>query len=573
MRLLRSTVLLTTVLATTAWADINFGTTVAPPLPPAHLPTQVLLADLNGDGRLDAFIPGRGLDGNAVWSRGTQGPLWFDAWQTLHLGANSDWAEALPAAASTDVFVAIRALDGSVARLRVEHRSAELNDLGRIAMEREPRSLALADLDQDGDRDLLCAQYASAVLRAEQARANGAMATWQRRRTDDWYGGTASLQQVIPSDVDGDGDLDVVGVSISSGSILVWQNRGGQLGTWPTQTLLQPIRGERPAVSSLTLTDLDADGDDDVVAQGLAVTWPQPVIILWNDDGTFARQEAVPGPDSGYGWTCVAGDLDLDGDIDLLTSSAINGGIYLLENVGSPRVPAFAPAHRIRVGTFFRHLALDDIDGDCDLDLAAVDISSSVILCLPNLGGCGLLGSAQPMQSPAPENAAPFVAAPSRLRSSMSARQIAAWLADWGAPAQHDAPTGSLAGGTCGPGDGSAGRCDEPHPTPGCFTTECCETVCLIVPDCCVLAWDQACVDVAETECDGLYCPAPGSCDAPHDTGGCDDEACCARTVRLDGWCGAALWDQTCVSDAAWWCPFTPCELEGPPGARPVCDA
>jgi hypothetical protein len=43
--------------------------------------------------------------------------------------------------------------------------------------------------------------------------------------------------------------------------------------------------------------------------------------------------------------------------------------------------------------------------------------------------------------------------------------------------------------------------------------------------------------------------------------------------VRLDGWCGAALWDQTCVNDAAWWCPFTPCELEGPPGARPEGEA
>lgn len=565
---MRASVLPLVLLALPAAADISFGTNVAPPLPTAHLPTQVLLADLNADGRLDAFVPGRGASGRAAWSRGIVGTQWFAPWQEIQLGANSDWAEALAGASATEVFVAIRALDGSVARLRVQHGSSTMTDLGRIAMEREPRSLALADLDGDADQDLLCTQYASAVLRVEQGQAGGAMAPWQRRRTDDWYGGSPSLQQVIPSDVDQDGDLDAVGISISSGSILVWHNRGGQLASWPTQTILQPVAGERPAVSYITLTDLDADGDEDLVAQGLSLKWPQPVIILWNDGGNFPRQEIVPGPDAGYGWASVAGDLDGDGDNDLLTSSAINGGIYLLENIGTPRAPAFAPADRIRVGTFFRHLALADMDADCDLDLAAVDISSSVILCLPNLGGCGLQGSTAAGRD---HGRADDVAIPSDLppwAASMDAREIAAWLAAWGPPARHDAQGGSLAGGACGPGDGSAGRCDEPHPSPGCFTTACCEAVCLIAPDCCVITWDQACVDISDTECEGLYCPAPGSCDEPHGTGGCADEACCARSVRLDTWCGAALWDQACVVKADWWCPLEPCELEGPPGAR-----
>ena len=571
---LRSALLLTTVFTPTVWADISFGTNVAPPLPPAHLPTQVLLADLNGDGRLDAFVPGRGAAGNVVWSRGVEGPAWFGPWHALEVGANSDWAEATTSTVSTDVFVALRALDGSVARLRVHHETGLMADVGRIPMEREPRSLALVDVDGDQVAELACAQYASGVLRVERGQLDGSLAPWARLRADDWYGGTASFQQLLPCDVDRDGHVDVIGTSISSGSILLWRNRQGQLAPWPEQIPLRAIDGEDPAVSFITLTDLDADGDDDIVAQALTLTWPQPVLIRWNDGGTFVRQEHVAGADAGYGWASAAGDLDLDGDIDLITSSAISGGLYLLENVGSPRVPSFAPAARLRQGPFYRHVALADLDGDCDLDLATVDISSGSILCLPNLGGCGVQSASRAAASHEAQDKGarqPF-RRPER-RPGLDARGLAVVLAQWGTPASRSSPGASLAGGTCGPGDGSAGRCDEPHPTPGCFTTECCEAVCLIVPDCCVLAWDQACVDVADTECDGLYCPAPGSCDAPHDTGGCDDEACCARSVRLDGWCGAALWDQTCVSDAAWWCPFTSCELEGPPGARPEGEA
>ena len=551
-------------------ADISFGTSVAPPLPAAHAPTQVLLADVDGDGRLDAFVPGRGVDGNVLLARGTAGASWFAPWQATRLGANSDWAESSPSASSTDIFVAIRATDGGVARFTVQHGSGSLVESGRIRMEREPRSLLLADLDGDGSRELACANYASAVLRVERNQPGGAWTAWQRRRIDDWYGGNGSLQQVIPGDVDLDGDLDVVGTALSSGSIAIWYTRRSEPAAWPVQVLIQPVDGEEPAVSFVALADLDADGDEDIVAQGLSTSWPQPILIFWNDQGSFLRQQAFAGPESGYGWSIAAGDLDRDGDLDLVTTTAINGGIYLLENLGTPRAPLFGAAERIRAGTFYRHVSLADVDGDCDLDLAAVDISSSVMICLPNLGGCGV--------QPGPGHGAPPAHQPSdggpsldaqHSFGTLDARGIARALAAWGGPATGTGAGGSLAAGSCGPADGTAGRCDEPHATPGCYTTACCEAVCLVVPDCCVIAWDQACVDVADTECDGLYCPAPGSCAEAHDTGGCADEACCARTVRFDGWCGSAVWDQTCVDDAAWWCPFTPCELEGPPGARP----
>lgn len=56
----------------------------------------------------------------------------------------------------------------------------------------------------------------------------------------------------------------------------------------------------------------------------------------------------------------------------------------------------------------------------------------------------------------------------------------------------------------------SAGGCDVAHATPGCEDTSCCNTVCSLLPDCCSVAWDQTCVDIAIPEC-GYYVCTPGA--------------------------------------------------------------
>jgi hypothetical protein len=581
-------------IAALAWvlaADIPFGPNSGSLLPALHAPNQVALADLDGDGLLDAIVPGRNTDRLIRWALGTGATPSFGPWRELELPSQADWAVVEPGpAAAPNVLLALRALQGSA--LRLDNLGQAHFAVGASwPQEREPRTMDLADITGDGLADLVVANASGPTLRIDRADGLGGFVPHQRLRNDDWYGGTGSLQQVRGSDIDGDGWVDVVASSISTGSLLTWRNRGGVLVDWPVHTPIQPLVADQPAITTFTLADMDDDGDDDVVAQLLSLGLNQPLVICWNDGGSFTRQDSFPGPDAGYGWTCAVADLDRDGDLDVVTSVALlSGGLYLMENIGTPKQPAFDEAVLKRPSPFVRHIELADTDGDCDLDIVAADISSHAIIRLPNLTGCGFLQQppAAATRGRARDAGATLPQLPRGQRpmggalglhgrgapaTTPAARAIALDLARFGAPPSMPGAHGSLASATCGPGDGSAGRCDEPHPSPGCFTTACCETVCLIAPDCCVIAWDQACVDIADDECDGLYCPAPGSCGEAHDTGGCDDEACCARTVRLDGWCGSALWDQTCVDDAAWWCPFVPCELEGPPGARPEGEA
>lgn len=584
--------------------DIPFGPNTGSALPPGHAPNQVALVDLNGDGVDDAVVPGRTPDRMLRWALGTGSAPAFGAWQELQLDTAADWAIAEPHAGSaTDVLVALRASRGAAARL-TGAGDGTLAVGSAWAAEREPRTLARADINGDGAADLIIANAAGPSLQVVHGDGAGGYTPAQRRRNDDWFGGLGSLQLVQASDLDRDGWTDVIASSISTGGLLVWRNRGGVLAPWPIHTPVQPSAPDRPAITMFALGDMDDDGDDDLVAQLLSLEAVQPLVICWNDAGSFTRQDAFDGPATGYGWSCAIADLDADGDRDVVSSVAlINGGIFLLENVGSARVPAFGEPVLKRPSPFVRHIELADTDGDCDPDIVAVDISSNTLLNLPNLAGCGSLAGVAPVHR-APgwrraEEAQPLLARgpsvtdatcdeaalPASPRGS-SPREVAQALASYALPRPHGArpfadagsttargatggsPQGSLAGSACGPGDGTAGPCHEPHDTPGCFTTGCCDAVCLVAPECCTVSWDQSCVDIAATECEGMYCPAIGACDQAHDDGGCDEPMCCERTVRLDPWCGDAAWDDACVIQAGWWCPMTPCELEGPPGAR-----
>ena len=50
-------------------------------------------------------------------------------------------------------------------------------------------------------------------------------------------------------------------------------------------------------------------------------------------------------------------------------------------------------------------------------------------------------------------------------------------------------------------GEATAGACNAEHATPFCSDTNCCTAVCVVDPDCCVTAWDAACVAQAATSC------------------------------------------------------------------------
>ena len=190
------------------------------------------------------------------------------------------------------------------------------------------------------------------------------------------------------ADVDNDGDLDLI--QGGNGETLVLQiNAAGRFSGKPI-----------PSVSALNIvnTDLEKDGDVDlVIAHSFCTdilcghgcpdsncaggTWPKQFNILRNDGtGVFTNVTVAAGFPANFGEKLimgpVSGDVDGDGDFDLMMINGIDRAITLARTNGAgvftrtniPFAVAMAAIRPISSG-FNQCMNLGDIDGDGDLDL------------------------------------------------------------------------------------------------------------------------------------------------------------------------------------------------------------
>ncbi len=150
-------------------------------------------------------------------------------------------------------------------------------------------SLAAADLDGDGDSDVLASSATSDIAWYENTDAQGAFAAAQSLAVSGGW--------LESADVDGDGDLDV----LSGGP--TWHENTDGLGSFgPPQSIGASGTDPRPA-------DLDADGDVDVLSSG---AWYENTDGL----GTFGAGQALPGAAG----QLATSDVDGDGDLDAVSS-------------------------------------------------------------------------------------------------------------------------------------------------------------------------------------------------------------------------------------------------------------
>lgn len=222
------------------------------------------------------------------------------------------------------------------------------------------------DLDGDGDLDVLTANGPLSGLpsQPDQILRNDGTGTFLGTPGGiEVLGVELSTHRWIVGDFDRDGDLD--GIAISGIETRLFLNRGD--ATFVDATNRHPwlLRG------TAAIGDFDLDGIVDVAApsNAIATSMRQCSLLRGVGNGTFLDVSSRM-PDVAEAISIAAGDMDRDGDLDLVIGSACIAAcrITVLRNDGTGN---FATWWTFAVGAPIAGVAFGDLDGDGLLDIVA----------------------------------------------------------------------------------------------------------------------------------------------------------------------------------------------------------
>lgn len=171
---------------------------------------------------------------------------------------------------------------------------------------------------------------------------------------------TAPLD-VFTHDINGDGHLDILTVSRQNGGNVVWWENDGYQSFTSRQ-----VASDFDNPRSVRAGDIDSDGDADIIA----VAWEGDRISWWENDGEqgFTRHDVVTGWAGPH--TVELLDLDQDGDMDILCSqfdmSENMSEIAWWENDGMQNWTKHTVSSRFHQSPFAYGADMDN-DGDIDI--------------------------------------------------------------------------------------------------------------------------------------------------------------------------------------------------------------
>jgi len=213
----------------------------------------------------------------------------------------------------------------------------------------EARSVSAADVDGDGDMDVLSGHNNIAWYENDGSESFTITHTIS----------TSAASSVYVVDLDGDGDMDVVGSS--AGSVGWYENDGS--GNFATHTICNHYwhRGFR----SVYALDVDRDGDMDVVA---ASSSPNNKIMWYENDGSQYFNHHIIADSVNGARSVSAADIDGNGYMDVLSG---HNNIAWYEYDGSESFNT----HTVATSGVSSVCAVD-VDGDGDMDVVGSSAGS-----------------------------------------------------------------------------------------------------------------------------------------------------------------------------------------------------
>ena len=243
------------------------------------------------------------------------------------------------------------------------------------------RGVEAGDVDKDGDWDLI---LANDFNKRPQLLINNGSGVFADQTTTRLPNITMSSARAQFGDVDNDGDLDLVFCNngttrFGSGQPRMFLNNGAGVFADATTNLPTGVVAEQIDV---LFFDCDNDLDLDIFLATRASTPNQS--RLWKNDGAgrFALQSGVPSDATAYSYD--AGDIDGDGDLDLIGINAgPSNGELLLRNNGTgtvwTNISANISPNPVVDDNDSRFVDMD-MDGDLDLVIGSLGARDRIYL-------------------------------------------------------------------------------------------------------------------------------------------------------------------------------------------------
>jgi len=331
---------------------------------------EVFLADMDSDGDLDIVVSSS-KDNTVAWfeNDGAANPGFSHANIATNARGGADVVVAdmdadgdldIVSASSGDDTIAWYENDGAA------NPTWSSEDIATSA--NGAYSVDVADMDGDGDLDIVSASDTDNTI-AWYEHDGTSDPSWSAANIATNVDGARGLSV---ADMDGDGDFDIVSAARDDDAIDWFENDGAADPTWTKANIATTADGALDA----KVADMDGDGDMDIIS----ASHLDDTIAWYENDGaadpTWTAANIATNADGAV--DLEAADMDGDGDMDIIAGSRLDDTVSWYENDGAAD-PTWTAVDIDTSGDWVRDVHIGDLDGDGDLDIVVASRNDDTI--------------------------------------------------------------------------------------------------------------------------------------------------------------------------------------------------